>query len=147
LPTVPTIDEAVRLARLQAIFYIVTGVWPFLSMRSFEAITGPKVDRWLVKTVGALVAIIGSALALASRRRQLAPEMVLVAAGSAAALATIDTVYVVKRRISPVYLLDAIAEIALVAGWARLWSQSSGGLLSCSGHHPTRADHRVWLGG
>jgi hypothetical protein len=116
-------EEAVRLARLQATFYVVTGVWPFVSMRTFEAVTGPKVDRWLVKTVGALVAVIGCALALASRRRQLAPEVVLVAAGSAAALATIDTVYVARRRISPVYLLDAVAEIALVAGWARLWWQ------------------------
>jgi hypothetical protein len=123
--TMPPTDEAVRLARLQAIFYIVTGVSPFVSMRAFEAVTGPKVDRWLVKTVGALVAVIGSALALASRRRQLAPEIVLVAAGSAAALATIDIVYVAKRRISPVYLLDAVAEIALVAGWARLWGQNS----------------------
>jgi hypothetical protein len=98
----PPTEEAVRLARLQATFYVVTGVWPFVSMRTFEAVTGPKVDRWLVKTVGALVAVIGSA----------------------AALATIDTVYVARRRISPVYLLDAVAEIGLVAGWARLWSQS-----------------------
>ena len=123
MPTMPPTDEAVRLARLQAILYTATGIWPILNMRSFEAVTGPKVDRWLVKTVGALVAVIGAALALASRRRQLAPEIVLVAAGSAAALATIDTVYVAKRRISPVYLLDAVAEIALVAGWARLWRQ------------------------
>jgi hypothetical protein len=50
--------------------------------------------------------------------------LVLVAAGSAAALATIDVVYVAKRRISPVYLLDAIAEIALVAAWARLCGQT-----------------------
>jgi len=121
----PPTDEAVRLARVQALFYIVTGVWPFLSMRSFEAVTGPKVDRWLVKTVGALVVVIGCALALASSRRQFAPEIVLVAAGSAAALAAIDTVYVAKRRISPVYLLDAVAELALVAGWVRLWRQSS----------------------
>src|SRR3954451_14633345 len=123
----PPTDEAVLLARLQAIFYIATGVWPFVSMRSFEAVTGPKADRWLVKTVGALVAVIGCALALASRRRQLAPEIVLVARASAAALATIDTVYVVKRRISPVYLLDALAEIGLAAGWARLWLQSPRG--------------------
>ena len=123
----PSSDEAVCLARLQAILYVATGVWPFVSMRSFEAVTGPKVDRWLVKTVGALVAVIGSALALASRRRQLAPEVVLVAAGSAAALATIDTVYVAKRRISPVYLLDAVTEIALVGGWVRLWSRGSSG--------------------
>ena len=123
----PPTDEAVRLARVQAIFYVVTGIWPFVSMRTFEAVTGPKVDRWLVKTVGALVAVIGCALALASRRRQLAPEVVLVAAGSAAALATIDTVYVARRRISPVYLLDAFAEIGLVAAWVRLWSQSPRG--------------------
>jgi hypothetical protein len=95
-----------------------------VSIRSFEAVTGPKVDRWLVKTVGALVAVIGAGLALASRRRQLAPEIVIVATGSAAALATIDTVYVAKRRISPVYLLDALTETALVAGWARIWAQS-----------------------
>jgi hypothetical protein len=119
----PPTDEAVRLARLQAIFYVATGIWPFVSMRSFEAVTGPKADRWLVKTVGALVAVIGCALGLASRRR-LAPEIVLVAAGSAAALATIDTVYVARRRISPVYLLDAVTEIALVAAWARLWGRA-----------------------
>jgi hypothetical protein len=52
---------------------------------------------------------------------------VLVAAGGAAALAAIDTVYVAKRRISPVYLLDAVAEIGLVAGWVRLWLQSPRG--------------------
>jgi hypothetical protein len=124
LRTMPPTDEVIRLARLQAIFYIVTGVWPFVSMRSFEAVTGPKVDRWLVKTVGALVAVIGCALAFGSRRQQLAPELVLVAAGSAAALATIDTVYVARRRISAVYLLDAAAEIALVAAWGRCWWRS-----------------------
>jgi hypothetical protein len=119
----PPTDPAVRLARLQAVFYIATGIWPIVSIRSFEAVTGPKVDRWLVKTVGVLVAIIGSALALASRRRVFPLEVVLVAAASAGALATIDTVYVAKRRISPVYLLDAVAEVALAAGWARLWWQ------------------------
>ncbi len=114
----PPTDEAVRLARLQAIFYIATGIWPFVSMRAFEAVTGPKVDRWLVKTVGALVAVIGSALALASRRRQLAPEIVLVAAGSAAALATIDVVYVAKRRIAPTDLADAAIQVGLLTALA-----------------------------
>jgi hypothetical protein len=116
-------DLAVRLARVQAVFYIATGIWPIVSIRSFEAVTGPKVDRWLVKTVGALVAIIGSALALSSRRRAFPPEVVFVATASAGALATIDSVYVAKRRISPIYLLDALAEIALVAGWAWAWWQ------------------------
>ncbi len=42
-----------------------------------------------------------------------------------AALATIDTVYVAKRHISSGYLLEAVTEIALVAGWARLCGQRS----------------------
>jgi hypothetical protein len=123
----PPTDQAVRLARLQALFYVASGVWPLVHIRSFEAVTGPKADRWLVKTVGALVATTGLALALAGRRRRVAPELVLVAAGNAAALATIDVVYVAKRRIRPIYLLDAAAEIALVTAWARLWREGAAG--------------------
>ena len=113
----PSTDHAVRLARLQAVIYLVTGIWPLLSIRSFEAISGPKTDRWLVKTVGLLVAVVGAMLALASTSRRVTPEVVVVAAGSAASLATIDIVYVAKRRISPIYLLDAVMELGFVAGW------------------------------
>ena len=123
----PPSDPAVRLARLQALFYLATGVWPLVHISSFEAVTGPKADRWLVKAVGALVATTGLALAVAGRQRRIAPELVLVAAGNAAALATIDVVYVAKQRIRPIYLLDAVAEIALVAVWARLWRQGATG--------------------
>ena len=118
-----TDDLAVMLARTQAAYYIVSGVWPIVDVRSFEAITGPKVDRWLVKTVGALVATTGVALAVASRRRRFPPELVLLAAGNAVVLAAVDVVYVAKRRISPVYLLDALPEVALAAGWAIVWRQ------------------------
>jgi hypothetical protein len=37
---------------------------------------------------------------------------------SAAGLALVDVYFVAQRRISPVYLLDAVAESALIAGWA-----------------------------
>lgn len=123
----PPTDRCVRLAHLQALIYVATGVWPLVHIRSFEAVTGPKADRWLVKTVGALVTTTGLALALAGRRQRFAPEVVLIAAGNAAALAAIDVVYVAKRRIRPVYLLDAAAEIALLAAWAGLWRQGATG--------------------
>jgi hypothetical protein len=41
-----------RLIGFQAGYYCLTGVWPLLHMASFEAVTGPKVDDWLVKMVG-----------------------------------------------------------------------------------------------
>lgn len=123
----PPAAGAVRLARIQAVYYVATGVWPLVDMRRFEAVTGPKTDRWLVKTVGVLVATTGLSLELAARRRRFPPELVLVAAGNAAALAAVDGVYVAKRRISPIYLLDAAAEVALLAGWARVWWRGRSG--------------------
>ncbi|HXK32386.1 MAG TPA: hypothetical protein VNM91_00045 [Dehalococcoidia bacterium] len=82
--------------------------------------TGPKTDFWLVRTVGMLIAVIGAVVARAGMRRRVEPETVALAAGSAAGLAAIDVVYAARGRISKVYLLDALAEIAIVGGWLGL---------------------------
>jgi hypothetical protein len=105
------------LAIGQGLYYLGTGVWPLLSMRTFEAVTGRKSDRWLVKTVGVLVSVIGITLMRASRRRRVVSEGTLLATGSAAGLAAIDTTYATRGRISKVYLLDAIVEILLITAW------------------------------
>lgn len=111
-------SPASPLALGQGVFYTVTGLWPIVHMPSFEAVTGPKADRWLVRTVGGLLSVVGGALWMAGKRGRVSREMRLVAAGSAAVLTAIDVIYVSKNRISPVYLLDAVAETALIAGWA-----------------------------
>jgi hypothetical protein len=103
----------------QSAYYVVTGLLPFVSRRAFEAVTGPKREWWLVQTVGALVTVIGGALASAAARRRVTPEVVAVASGSALALATIDVVYVARRRISPAYLLDAALEAGLLVALLR----------------------------
>ena len=112
--------RALRLltAYTQAGFYTVTGVWPIFDMRTFQAVTGPKTDHWLVKTVGACVAVVGGVVGLAASRNRITPEIALLGAGTAAALTGIDLVYVAKGRISRIYLLDAAAETALIAMWA-----------------------------
>lgn len=53
-------DECLALA--QGAFYLATGIWPLVSMRTFERVTGPKTDKWLVKTAGVLITAIGGAL-------------------------------------------------------------------------------------
>jgi hypothetical protein len=104
----------------QAAFYIATGLWPLLSRRTFEKVTGPKSDFWLVQIVGLLVGSIGVGLAQSLRRgRAIPPELRTVAIASAASLAAADVIFVAKGRIRPVYLADALAEAALVAGWLR----------------------------
>lgn len=113
-----------RLAYLHGGFYLVTGIWPVVSIRTFEAITGPKVDRWLVKTAGVLIAAVGLGMTLAARRDRVTPEIAITGAGAAAGLTAIDLVYVLRGRISPIYLLDAVAEVGLMALWGLVWRRS-----------------------
>lgn len=111
----------VATAYVQALYYVLTGIWPLVDLPSFELVTGPKVDDWLVETVGVLVATIGAVLGVAGYRRTIVPEVPLLAGGSALSLAGIDVIYVAKGRISRLYLLDAVAEIALAAIWTSLF--------------------------
>jgi len=101
----------------QGAYYALTGIWAILDIKSFQKVTGPKTDIWLVKTVGALVVAIGAALGMAGLRRNETPEIAVLGAGSAAALGAIDVIYVTRKSISPIYLLDAIAEAGIIAMW------------------------------
>jgi hypothetical protein len=105
------------VALVQGLYFLTTGLWPFVSIETFQRVTGPKVDLWLVKTVGVLVAVIGAALILAGVREEVTPSVILVAIGSAAALAGVDVIYVSKRVISRIYLLDALVELILMVWW------------------------------
>src|SRR5215210_4398200 len=100
--------------RAQAAFYVLTGLWPLVSLATFERVTGPKVDDWLVHTVGLLAASIGAALWVGARPRRPAGAVVLLAGLSAASFAAIDLRYALPGRIPAVYLADAAAEVALL---------------------------------
>lgn len=101
---------------VQGVYYLLTGVWPLVSIDTFQMVTGPKTDLWLVKTVGALIAVIAVTLLAAARR--LTFPIILLALASAAVLTAVDVIYVVQGVIPPVYLLDAAAEVVLIAWWA-----------------------------
>jgi hypothetical protein len=111
-----------KLALIQGLFYVATGVWPLVDIASFQMVTGPKTDLWLVRTVGVLVTVVGLVLILAWRRGQVSEEIIVLAVGCALGLAGIDIVYSLSGRISAVYLADAGAETGLATlwGWARL---------------------------
>src|SRR6185295_11151143 len=105
----------------QGVYYLATAVWSLVSIDTFQAVTGPKTDTWLVKTVGVLVGVIGAVMLRAGFRRRPPSEAGWLAGGSALGLAVIDVVYVAKGRISRIYLADAVEELALAALLARSW--------------------------
>jgi len=111
------VERGDRIALAQGIFYIVTGVWPIISPRSFQVVTGPKADMWLVKSMGGLIAAVGCVLCVAGARGKVSREIRLLGMLSAATLCGADAIYALKGRISRIYLLDAALELALIAGW------------------------------
>lgn len=116
------LTELIRwLLLLQGLYYLVTGVWPLVSLRSFEAITGPKSDDWLVKTVGLLITVVAVVLLWEAWQHRIVPEVALLAAGSATVLLAVDIVYVIRHVIRPIYLLDALPEAFFGIAWAVAW--------------------------
>jgi hypothetical protein len=113
---------------LQGLYYLLTGVWPLVSIETFLMVTGPKTDHlqspnptpadhWLVMTAGVLITSLGACLLTAAWRRSGTPEVAVLAVGAAAGLTAIDVIYVYRQVIEPVYLVDAAAEILLIAAW------------------------------
>ena len=104
-----------HLLRVQGAYYCLTGLWPLASMRSFEAVTGKKTDRWLVQMVGLLAASIGASLIVSARSKKIRPPVLTLSVTSALAFAGIDIAHASRRRISPMYLGDAAIELLILA--------------------------------
>lgn len=101
---------------IQAAYMLVTAVWPIVHIESFIAVTGPKTDVWLVKTVAALLLPMSAALfyqlCLPFNR-----TAVVIGAGSAAAFMIIDFYYALRDTISDVYLADGIVQLLFLISW------------------------------
>lgn len=103
-------------------YYTVTGVWPVVHLRSFEEVTGPKTDDWLVHTVGLLATAIGVSLGTAVLRDEANDPVVgTLAVTGALAFAAIDLWYGLAGRIPTIYLADAAVQLILVT--LLLWSR------------------------
>jgi hypothetical protein len=123
-------DVTMRLYRLicwvQGLYFLATGLWPLLSIDTFQLVTGKKTDHlvtgreadhWLVNTVGVLIIAIGSTLLFAAWRGRFSAEVVILGTAGAVGLIGIDVVYVARGTISAVYLVDAVLEIGLTMAW------------------------------
>lgn len=110
------------VALAQAAYFLITGLWPIFGMRSFEAVTGSKGNGyWLSKSVGMLVIVVGAVLVMAAIRRRITLEIFVLAVGSAFGFIIIDLVYFAQRVVGVAYLVDAIAQMFLIAMWVAVW--------------------------
>jgi hypothetical protein len=107
-----------RICAVQALYFMATGLWPILHIRSFMAVTGPKTDLWLVRTVGMLVIVIGAVLWRAYRlRRHQTGTVAMLGLGSAMGFLLVDIASVLTHAVGPVYWLDAAVQLVFLFGW------------------------------
>lgn len=105
------------LARIQSLYILVTAIWPLVDIDSFMAVTGPKTDVWLVKTVGALLLLISLSMLAQLQLKADYRLLALSGGGTAIAFIVIDFYYALNDVISDIYLADGILEIGFLSGW------------------------------
>lgn len=109
--------KPILLLWIQGLYFLLPGIWPLLHMPSFLAITGPKTDLWLVRTVALLLVAIGLAFLTAAYRKEYLPALGVLGISSAAGMAGIDLYYALNDRIWDTYLIDAVGEGLLILAW------------------------------
>jgi hypothetical protein len=107
------------LARAHGAFNIVGGLWPLVSMRSFEWVFGPKTDHWLERTVAGLMVSAGWSQWRAAATPGGVEHARRIGVSTAATLLAVDLFYVPKGTLRWTYLLDGAMEVAWIAAWQR----------------------------
>lgn len=100
---------------LQCCYYFITGIWPLADMHTFETVTGPKTDDWIVKAFGAQILAVSIFLILAIYRNRLRTAGI-IGILTASAIGIIETVFALKGSIHSVYLVDALIELMFISG-------------------------------
>jgi hypothetical protein len=114
----PTVKFAV--ARVQGLFYVVTGLWPIVHIGSFLFVTGPKTDLWLVQSFGALLVAVGCVMLLSTAEDRLGLTCKRLGIAVAAALAGADLVFALRGTIARIYLADAALELLFIVAWSAM---------------------------
>ena len=113
---------------VQGSYTMATALWPIAHIRSFEAVTGPKTDNWLVKTVGALLLPVAVCWLWNAYNQTVSAEAALLGIGTAIGLGFVDFYYASIGRISKIYMADGVVQIVFIVCWITGWWPAGGNL-------------------
>jgi energy-converting hydrogenase Eha subunit E len=102
---------------VQGSYTLLTALWGLIDIDSFMAVSGPKTDIWLVKTVSVVLAAIGLSLIVQALSNSLSLPILILALCNSIGLSFIDFYYSLRNVISKVYLADAFLEIVFFFIW------------------------------
>lgn len=118
-------SKPILLLWIQGLYFLLPSIWPMVHMPSFLAVTGPKEDLWLVRTVAVLLIVISLTFLTAAYRKEYQAAIGLLGLGSALGMAGIDLYYALNDRIWDTYLIDAAGEGLLILAWLYYFSKGA----------------------
>jgi hypothetical protein len=98
---------------VQGAYYLVTGLWPIVHLRSFAAVAGPKPDPFQTRVTGALFAAAGAALVVGSRTEHDRNPVALLSSATACAALSVTLAH--ARSLRWTLRLETIPEFAFMA--------------------------------
>jgi hypothetical protein len=102
--------------RAQGWYYLIGGLWPLLHFPSFEAVAGPKPDRFQTEVTSVLFVAVGAGLLSGPAREERAGPAQVLAITSAAGVAWLDCRH--RRVLRPLFRVEAALEAAFAAAAA-----------------------------
>lgn len=103
---------------VQGMYFLITAVWPLIDMTSFMAVTGPKVDQWLVRTVSMLlIPYTYICFWVAFHSEAVSKLLITVMTLTGLGLALVELIHYMNGTIKWVYAADAILQIIFVIWW------------------------------
>lgn len=110
-----------NLAYAHGLFLTLGGLWPLLHMQSFEAIAGNLHDEWLVRTVAAVLLLLGGLLLNdAFFRGHIARTLRIIAGGVALILGVVALIGGFTGHLAWVYVPVGLIHWGFTAGW--IWA-------------------------
>lgn len=127
-PFIWTSRWVVGVCWVQGLYFAATGLWPLVSVETFQRVTGRKsdhliasppteVDHWMLNTISLLILAIAVVLLHAAWHRQVTADVALLGLLSSLALTGIDVLYVARGTIASIYLGDAVIEVGIILAW------------------------------
>jgi uncharacterized membrane protein len=101
----------------QAVYYILSGLWPLFDIGSFMQVTGPKTEIWLIQSTGLQAMVTGITLLISWFTKRISPAIFFLAVGSALVFLLLDFIYVLNGTLSEIYLMDAFLQLVFIFLW------------------------------
>ncbi|MGV9013135.1 MAG: hypothetical protein ACOH13_11120 [Flavobacteriales bacterium] len=113
----PKITSLVLYAH--ALYLLIGGAWPLLSLRTFEEVTGPKSDHFLVRTVALILVLVASIL-FTQRKPPVERSAVFTAMGISCILGSVALFSAAGGWVWKVYFIDGGMHLLFASAWVYL---------------------------